>query len=200
MAKDRYRQQARRIFDFALNVEGVGDPRAGKSYPRADVLILESMENLIPNVERERGVNKALVAFNRAHLVSHLKEIVAEAGVMVFEISPVGTSQVCSRCGALGRPYSVRRRSKDHPVAITFGPAEPLFACPSCHYRANSSHNASVNLHHRFYSDQALESFITYLRQPVERKLENLRRIEAELISPIAGPLSLYEMHGIKIG
>ncbi|MDQ3258530.1 MAG: zinc ribbon domain-containing protein [Acidobacteriota bacterium] len=200
MAKDRYRQQARRIFDFALNVEGTVDPRTGKSYPRADVLILESMENLIPNVERKRGVNNALVAFNRAHLVSHLKDIVAEAGVMVFEISPVGTSQVCSRCGALGRPYSVRRRSKDQPLAITFGPAEPLFACPSCHYRANSSHNASVNLHHRFYSDQALESFITYLRQPVERKLENLRRIEAELTSPIAGPLSLYEMHGIKIG
>lgn len=200
MAKDRYRQQARRIIDFALNVEGTIYPLIGDAYPRADVLLLESMENLIPNAELERGVNKALVAFNRAHLVSHLKEVAAEAGVRVFEISPLGTAQVCSRCGALGRPYSIKGRGKDQPVAITFGPAEALFACPACHYRANASHNASVNLHNRFYSNRTLESFLNYLKQPVERRREILRRIEAELTSPTAGTLGLFYMHGIKIG
>jgi len=115
MAKDRYRQQARRIINFALNVEDTIYPLTGGPYPRADVLLLESMENLIPKAELERGVNKALVAFNRGHLVSHLKEVAAEVGVRVFEINPIGTAQVCSRCGALGRPYSVRGLSKSTP-------------------------------------------------------------------------------------
>lgn len=198
MAKDRYRQQARRIIDFALNVDGAIYPLTGGAYPRADVLLLESMENLIPSAELERGVNKALVAFNRGHLVSHLKDVAAEVGVRVFEINPLGTAQVCSRCGALGRPYSVRGSGKDQPVSFTFGPAEPLFACPTCHYRANSQHNASVNLHNRFYSAQTMESFVTYLRQPVERRREMLRSIEAELTSPTAGTLGLDYMHSIK--
>ncbi len=200
MAKDRYRQQARRIINFALNVEDTIYPLTEGPYPRADVLLLESMENLIPKAELERGVNKAMVAFNRGHLVSHLKEVAAEVGVRVFEISPLGTAQVCSRCGALGRPYSVRSLSTDQPISITFGPAEALFACPSCHYRSNTSHNASVNLHNRFYSSRTMESFITYLRQPVEQRREILRRIEAELTSPTAGTLSLHHMHGVKIG
>jgi len=115
MTKDRYRQQSRSIIDFALNVEGTIYQLTGGPYPRADVLLLESMENLIPKAELERGVNKALVAFNRGHLVSHLKEVAAEVGVRVFEINPIGTAQVCSRCGALGRPYSVRGLSKSTP-------------------------------------------------------------------------------------
>ncbi len=61
MAKDRYRQQARSIIDYALNVEGTTYPLTGGPYPRADVLLLESMENLIPKAELERGVNKAFV-------------------------------------------------------------------------------------------------------------------------------------------
>ncbi len=51
------------------------------------MLLLENMENLIPNADLERGVNKALVAFNRGHLVSHLKEVAAELGVRIFEIN-----------------------------------------------------------------------------------------------------------------
>lgn len=200
MAQDRFRQQARRIIDFALNAAGTTYPLIGGAYPKADVLLLESTENLIPHDELACGVNKALVAFNRAHLVGHLKEVAAEAGLRVCEISPLGTTQVCSRCGALGRPYSVRGRAKDKPVAITFGPAEALFACPVCHYRANASHNASVNLHNRFYCEQTLESFTNYLGQPVEQRREMLRRIEAELTSPTAGTLSLSYMHGTKTG
>lgn len=198
MAKDRYQQQARRIIDFAFNVESDIDPKTKEPYPTADVLIIENMNNLVPNAERERGVNQMLVASNRTRLVKHLKEVAANVGLRVFEISPFGTSQVCSRCGALGRPYSVGSKGKDGRVAITFSPAGQLFACPSCNYRASAAHNASANLHNRFYADRTIESFIDYVKQPLERRREILREIESQLISPTIGTLSLCRMHGFE--
>lgn len=139
-----------------------------------------------------------LVAFNRARLVKHLKQVAADLGLMVFEIIPYGTAQVCSRCGALGRRYTVGGKGKDGHVAITFDPAGQLYACPSCHYRASAAHNASANLHNRFYSDRTCDSFVAYMKQPPECKRAIVREIEARLISPASGTHSLWRMHGVK--
>lgn len=174
MAEDRFKKAARAIVNLALNTAGDIDKKTGKPYPRADVIILENLANLLPDGERERGINSALIDFNRGHLVERVRQLADDVGLKVFEISPVGTSQVCHRCGALGRRYSIRRQAEEKgkkavPV-IHFGVTESLFACPKCHalnkkqagvpFTCNSDFNASVNLQRRFYlGDAALSAF-----------------------------------------
>ena len=150
MAADRFKKAARAIINFALNVEGKKDARTGEPYPRADVLLVENLATLLPDAERERGINAALIEFNRGHLVDRLAEVAKDCGLKLVKVSPVGTSQVCCQCGALGRRYSIARNEESSCADIHFGFVEPLFACPCCGYRANSDHNASVNLHRRF--------------------------------------------------
>lgn len=162
MGKDRFKKAARAIVNFALNVDNVACSKTGEVYPRADVLILEKLAGFIPDAERERGVNRALVAWNRGQLVTRIKEVAADAGLKLFEVHPAGTSQCCSKCGALGRRYSIARDDESHQPIIRFGWVEKLFACPNpkCSGRdprkperpftCNSDHNASVNLHRQF--------------------------------------------------
>ena len=172
MGEDRFKKAAREIVNFALNVEGRIDSKSGLPYPRADVLILEKFSNLIPDAARERGINKALIEFNRGHLVTRIKEVAEDAGLRLYQVNPFGTSQVCSKCGALGWRYSVRKDPESRLRDIQFGIVEKLFACPDCGYRANSDHNASVNLHRRFlFGEKAIESF---------RKLKDLPAVDKE--------------------
>lgn len=149
MGEDRFKKAARAIVSYALNVQGAANKATGEVYPRADVLIMEKLEGLIPDAERDRGINRSLVAWNRGQLVTRIKEVAADVGLKVFEIPPHGTSQVCSKCGGIGRRYSIVPGVDGRP-AVRFGWVEKLFACPSCGYRANADHNASVNLHRKF--------------------------------------------------
>ncbi|MEX2142246.1 MAG: transposase [Pirellulales bacterium] len=189
MGEDRFKKAARGIINFAWNVDQAFGKRTGEVYPRADVIILEKLEGFIPDAEKERGINRALAAWNRAQLVNRLKEMAIDAGYKgrVFEIHPAGTSQVCCRCGALGRRYSIARGSVDGNADIRFGWVEKLFACPSCGYRANSDHNASVNLHRKFlHGDVAVSAFFRWTQQgDTKKKQQDLAELDAALFEPL---------------
>ena len=180
LGEDRFKKGARKIINFALNTNRDKNKK-GKVYPRADVLLIESLEGLIPDAEKARGINRALVNFNRGHLVEHIKHMADDAGLRYVEVFPIGTSQVCSRCGTLGRRYSIRK--EEGAPKIHFGFVEKLFACPHCDYKSNSDHNASVNLHRRFViRDAAVKSWTDYQAlKTKEKKREVIAGIEEEL-------------------
>lgn len=182
MGSDRFKKAARAIVNFALNTQQSKD-KSGKAHPRADVLILEKLAGFVPDAERERGVNRALVSWNRGKVVERIKEVAADAGFKgrVFEVHPAGTSQCCSRCGALGRRYSVVRDGTTGDGAIRFGWVEKLFACPSCGYRANADHNASVNLHHVF-AGESMEAFYSWRDRSDRDREKAVADIDATLL------------------
>jgi IS605 OrfB family transposase len=181
LAEDRFKKGARAIIDFALNTANEKSSKTHDPYPRADVLVLENLASLIPDAEKERGINRALVNFNRGHMVERLKQMAKDYGLRVHEVSPVGTSQVCSKCGQLGRRYSLRHLAEENCLDIAFGWVEKLFAC-SCGYRANSDHNASVNLQRRFsMGEAAVQSFRAYQDKSDRAKAEAIQAIESEL-------------------
>ena len=194
MGKDRFKKAARAIVNFALNVENAAGSKTGEVYPRADVLIVEKLAGFIPDAERERGINRALIAWNRGQLVTRIKEVAADAGLKLFEVHPAGTSQCCSKCGALGRRYSIARDDESHQPIIRFGWVEKLFACPNpkCSGRdpqkperpftCNSDHNASVNLHRRFVmDDKAVTAFFAWKARPDGEREQSLRSIDDAL-------------------
>jgi transposase len=153
MGEDRFKKAARAIVAFALNTDRAVNPKTGKPFPKADVLVIEWLRargaraGLIPDAAKQRGINKSLASWNRAQLVNRLKEVAEDVGLPIREIPAAGTSQACSKCGSLGRRYSIIRDS-DKP-AIRFGEVEKLFVCPECGHKVNADHNASVNLHRR---------------------------------------------------
>jgi len=136
MGHDRFKKGARRIVDFAYK-------------NGCDLIIMEKLAGLIPDAERERGINTALANWNRGHVVEWVKELANDAGMRVVEVFPHWTSRLCSRCGALGARFSA---DGGQPVVNVAG---KLFACPECGYVANADHNASVNLHRKFYGELA---------------------------------------------
>jgi hypothetical protein len=193
-AEDRFKKAARAIVNFALNAGERADKRTGEVYPRADVLVLENLATLLPDAEREKGINRSLIEFNRGHLVDRVKELAKDVGLRVFEVSPVGTSQVCSRCGTLGRRYSIRSSPETHRLEVQFGFVEKLFACPECGYRANADHNASVNLHRKLARvPGAFERWEELRGLSKEEKRLRWEEIEAKLLP------SLQKMHGLDV-
>ncbi len=192
MAEDRFKKGAREIVSFALNSVNVARRSTGRIPPRADVLIMENLGTLLPSAERERGINRALIEFNRGQLVDRIKEVAKDVGLKLYTVSPVGTSQVCSRCGALGRRYSIRHDDSSRQD-IRLGPVEALFAC-RCGYRANADHNASINLHRRFLlGDQAVAAFNEWHAKSETDRRAALERLEAELLPSLRGMHELVE-------
>lgn len=204
MGKDRFKKAARAIVNFALNVDKVADSTTHEPFPRADVLILEKLAGFIPDAERERGINRALVNWNRGQLVTRIKEVARDAGLKVFEVHPAGTSQCCSKCGALGRRYSIVRDEQTKKPTIRFGWVEKLFACPSAAcsgrnplrpgqpFTCNSDHNASVNLHRRFvFDDLSVGSFFQWKNKTDTQREHDLRAID-ETLRP-----ALESLHGL---
>lgn len=188
MGKDRFKKSARAIVNFALNA--AKDLKSGLPYPRADVLLLEKLSGMIPDGEHERGINRALVAWNRGQLVTRIRQIALDAGLKVIEVYSFGTSQVCSRCGAMGRRYSIRSDSDSLQPVIHFGPVERLFACP-CGYYANSDHNASINLHRRFSLGKAAVSAYAQFHSGTElERRAVLNKLETDLLP------QLRQLHG----
>lgn len=194
MGTDRFKKAARAIVNYALNVEGARD-RKGKVFPRADVLVLEKLAGFVPDAERERGINRALVSWNRGQLVQRIQELAADAGFKgrVFEVHPAGTSQCCSRCGDLGRRYSVARVEETGKPEIRFGWVEKLFACASCGYRANADHNASVNLHHVFAGGEPMAAFFSWRDMGAAAKQEAIERLHSLLLP------ELQREHGLPL-
>ena len=184
MGEDRFKKAARGIINFAWNADGTVATKGADPFPRADVILIEKLEGFIPDAEKERGVNRALAAWNRGQLVNRLKELAIDAGykARIFEILPHGTSQVCSRCGAMGRRYSIARDEESGRPEIRFGWVEKLFACPKCHFTANSDHNASVNLHRKFLlGDAAVAAFFDWKNLPEEKRRGELDAIDEAL-------------------
>jgi len=189
MGEDRFKKAARKIVNEALRGS---NPAAGDPYTRADVLLYESLETLLPDAERERGINRALLRWNRAKLIEHLKRMCDDAGIRHFPVSPFGTSQVCSKCGALGRRYSLAR--ENGRAVIRFGWVERLFACPNPEcpgrrpdrpdrpFTCNSDHNASVNLHRVFaLGDQAVAAFRALAPRDSPARTLAVKRVEDTL-------------------
>jgi len=184
MGEDRFKRAARAMINFALNTDAACNKKTGEVYPQADVLILENMDGLIPDAEKEHGINRALVAWNRGQLTKRIKEMAKDAGLKVIPVSPMGTSQVCSKCGSLGRRYSIVRDTKTGHTEIRFGFVEKLFACPACGcgYRANADHNASVNLHRRFaLDDKAVAAYAAFRQKSKGEQTKEIARIEDTL-------------------
>jgi hypothetical protein len=184
MGEDRFKKAARGIINFAWNTDGKVDKRNGEMLPRADVILIEKLEGFIPDAEKERGVNRSLAAWNRGQLVNRLKEMAVDCGykARVFEIPPHGTSQVCSRCGAMGRRYCIAHDEDTGCADIRFGWVEKLFACPKCQYCANSDHNASVNLHRKFLlGDAAVAAFFDWRNLPEVQRRGALDAIDEQL-------------------
>lgn len=175
MSTDRFKKAAREIVNFALGTDG--------GHARSDIIILEQLRGFIPDAERERGINAALVNWNRGQLVERIKEVAADAGFKnrVYEVYPYGTSQCCSRCGEVGRRYSIVRDDSGRPV-IRFGQVEKLFACPACDYDANADHNASVNLHHAFVDGDAMGAYRAFRDLSDADRKSRVAEIEAELL------------------
>ena len=172
-------------------------------YPRADVLLVEKLAGLIPDAERERGINRALAAWNRSQLVERLKEMAADAGLKVFEVPPYGTSQICSKCGTLGRRYSIVFERETGKPAIHFGWVEKLFACPNADcpgrdrnrpeqpFTCNADHNASINIHRCFVlEDRAVEAFRGWKAKSRRQQQDELVAIENALQT------ALEKLHG----
>lgn len=189
MGEDRFKRAARIIAEFALNAGGDVARSTGKPYPRADVLVMEKLANLIPQADRERGINRALVSWNRGQLVERLKLVAEDVGLRLMELGAAGSSMVCSRCGKLGRRYSIKRAlgatSGTTTNRIEFGPVEKLFAC-TCGYKANADHNAAVNLQRIFaLGDPARQRAIDLWNEPKARQREVYAALEAELRPPL---------------
>jgi len=132
MSEDRCKKSARAIVDFA---------RAH----RADLILMERLEGLVPDAARERGINRALINWNRGHLASWIKIIAEPYGIRVLELPPYWTSRVCNHCGWIGARFS----SKRGQLVISAG--GKLFGCPTCGFEGNADFNASVNLHQVFW-------------------------------------------------
>lgn len=132
MSEDRFKKCAAAIVDYA---------RAQK----VDAILMEKLEGLIPDAERERGINRAIVNWNRGQLCRCLKMLAESHGLRTIEVAPYWTSHVCHRCNRIGVRFSLQKEE------MNLEPVGKLFGCPSCGYRANADFNASVNLHRVFW-------------------------------------------------
>ncbi len=214
MGQDRFKKAARVIINEAWH--GV-NRRTGEEYPRADVLIMENLKWFNPDAIRERGINRMLANWNRSHLMAFIEQFAKDAGIRhgaMERVSAWGTSQVCSKCGALGRRYRIERdRDSGRPMVrfASLGEPLPLFACPNpaCRGRnqtepdrpftCNADHNASINLHRRYVlGDRAVQAFLALPKDQEEKRamleeigallrpaLERLHRLhDADLATP----------------
>lgn len=166
MGEDRFKKGARKIVSFAHN-NGV------------DILILEKLEGLIPSAERERGINKALIQWNRGNLVKWIKQLAQDAGIRAIEVKQYRSSQVCSKCGSMGRRYTIVRNPEIKKLEVDFGEVKPLFGCPedNCLLGVNSDFNASVNLHKIFYEESP------FIYGTIDKKKDRIYIVKGQKIS-----------------
>jgi transposase len=162
MGEDRFKKAARKIVNFALNTDGYAKTKDGKTVlnqpmkvPPADILILENLKSFTTSAEREQEVNTALANWSKGHIVEWVKRLAKDAGIYTREVRQYYTSQICSKCGSLGRRYSIHRNKDTKEPEVRFGGQRSLFGCPNdnCLLGINADYNASLNIHKVFYND-----------------------------------------------
>jgi transposase len=94
---------------------------------------------------KSRRLNRRRANQLRGKINQHSRDKAYIQQVVTVEVNPHGTSQYCSRCGALGERFSSRGGKR---IVEKWG---KLFCCPVCHYEANADFNASVHVHRSFY-------------------------------------------------
>ncbi len=135
MAEDRFKKGAHEIVAFARK-------------NMSDIIILENLKGFIANATYEKGINKAMAAWNRGNLVKWIKQTAQYYGMRVIEVDAFYSSRLCSKCEAPGIRYSIDENQYPKPEWVG-----KLFACYECGYKANADFNASVNLHKIFYGE-----------------------------------------------
>jgi len=102
--------------------------------PENAVLVFESLTVPQPRKGMVGGkVARRRLSVWQRQLMRQAAECKAqEAGMVVAEVNPAYTSQICSRCG-------LRGRRKRH-----------VFTCPSCGHSAHADVNAAVNIRNRY--------------------------------------------------
>jgi putative transposase len=117
------------------------------SYPGC-VLLFERLRKIKPGKgSKSQRMNRRRANQLRGKIREHAKDKAYVQQVVTVEVNPHGTSQYCSRCGALGERFSSRGGKR---IVENWG---KLFFCPVCHYEANADFNASVNVHRSFYQE-----------------------------------------------
>lgn len=132
LSEDRFKKSARAIVDFAR-------------VHKVDIIILEALKDLVPDAARERGINKALINWNRGQTADWIRQTAQDYGIRVKEVPAYWTSQICHKCNCLG--YRYRIGDDEQPETETGG---KLFLCAGCGYNANADFNASINLNRVF--------------------------------------------------
>lgn len=94
-----------------------------------------------------RRMNRKRANMLRGQIREHARDKAYAQQVVTVEVNPHGTSQYCSRCGALGERFSYRGGQR------IFEKWGKLFACPECKYESHADFNASVNIHRSFYRE-----------------------------------------------
>lgn len=134
MGEDRFKKGAHEIVTFAYE-------------NKADLIILENLKGFIADATYEKGINKAMAAWNRGNLVKWIKQTADYYGIRVVEVDSFYSSRLCAKCGAPGARYTIK---DGIPEREWVG---KLFACYECGYMANADFNASLNLHKIFFDE-----------------------------------------------
>jgi putative transposase len=117
------------------------------SYPGC-ILLFERLRKIKPGKgSKSRRMNRKRANQLRGKINRHARDKAYVEGVVTVEVNPHGTSQYCSRCGAVGERFSYRGGKR---IVEKWG---KLFWCPVCHYEAHADFNASVNVHRSFYRE-----------------------------------------------
>jgi putative transposase len=112
------------------------------------ILLFERLRKIKPGKgSKSRRMNRRRANQLRGKINQHARDKAYAQQVVTVEVNPHGTSQYCSRCGALGERFSYRGSKR---IVEKWG---KLFWCPVCHYEAHADFNASVNVHRSFYRE-----------------------------------------------
>jgi len=146
MREEFSKRSARRILDFVMNLNKTIKDSQDKIIEQVDVILLERLKGLKPQKKNPRGLNRVLSNKRRPKVVTAIQEGCEIAGISCREIMPHYTSQICSKCGKLGRRFYENRKDV-HEVERKMSPfGGKLFICPHCGYQANAEFNATINL------------------------------------------------------
>jgi putative transposase len=112
------------------------------------ILLFERLRTIKPGPgSKSRRMNRRRANHLRGQIRAHAKDKAYGKLVVTVEVNPHGTSQYCSRCGALGERFSSQGGQR---IVAKWG---KLFCCPVCRYEAHADFNASVNVHRAFYGE-----------------------------------------------
>ncbi len=144
--RDLWRHIDRQNQDAAHKVaHGIAEVCA--RYPGC-ILLFERLRKIKPGKgSTSRRMNRRRANQLRGKINQQAKDKAYLHQIVTVEVNPHGTSQYCSRCGALGERFSYRGGQR---IVEKWG---KLFFCPVCHFEAHADFNASVNVHRSFYRE-----------------------------------------------